>query len=96
MGLLVGVVVAVAAAVIAPVGLTMHGARRRGRGPLLAVAAGIALPFTWLTWYLLDEHPFRRTAVAGPDPALSAGRSRPASVPATSPRSTSPRSTQLR
>ena len=62
MGLLVGVAVAVAAAVIAPVGLTMHGARRRGRGPLLAVAAGIALPFTWLTWYLLDQHPFRRTA----------------------------------
>jgi hypothetical protein len=62
MGLLVGVVVAVAVPVVALVGLTMHGARRRGRGPLLAVAAGIVFPVTWLTWYLLDEHPFRRTA----------------------------------
>jgi hypothetical protein len=43
-------------------GLTMVGARRRGRGLPLAALAGLMFPVTWTIWYLHDEHPFRRTA----------------------------------
>jgi hypothetical protein len=45
---------------VAPIPLTAWGARRRGRGNVVAVLSGLAFPFTWAAWYLVDERAFSR------------------------------------
>ena len=49
-----------ASVLIAVMGLTTIGARRRGRGLMVALLAGLLFPITWVVWYLRDEHPYRR------------------------------------
>ena len=43
---------------LACMGLTASGQRRRGHGIALTVAAGIFFPITWAVWYLRDERPY--------------------------------------
>lgn len=57
---LIAVVVIGVAALAAVMGLTAVGARRRGRGPAVAVLAGVLFPITWAVWYLRDERPYER------------------------------------
>jgi hypothetical protein len=53
----VAVALVVGAPVVALMALTATGARRRGRGRLAALVAGLFFPLTWGIWYLRDEHP---------------------------------------
>lgn len=58
---LVAVALVIGAAVLgvmAVMGLTAVGERRRGHGMVLVVAAGLFFPVTWAAWYLRDEHPY--------------------------------------
>ena len=50
-GMLIG------AALLALMGLTATGERRRGQGIGVALAAGLFFPITWTVWYLRDQHP---------------------------------------
>jgi hypothetical protein len=45
---------------VALAGLTAMGARRRGAGIPISAVAGVCFPFTWVVWYLRDEHPYRQ------------------------------------
>lgn len=47
------------AALLALMGLTATGERRRGHGIALVLAAGFFFPITWVVWYLRDEHLYR-------------------------------------
>lgn len=49
----------VGAGVLALMGLTSAGERRRGHGIVVALAAGIFFPITWVVWHLRDEQPYR-------------------------------------
>lgn len=51
-----------ASVLIAVMGLTTIGARRRGRGLMVALLAGLLFPIAWVVWYLRDERPYRRQA----------------------------------
>jgi hypothetical protein len=42
--------------------LTAVGARRRGKPRASSILAGFAWPFTWVSWYVRDEHPYTRPA----------------------------------
>lgn len=48
-----------AAVLLACMGLTASGERRRGHGIAVTFAAGIFFPVTWAVWYLRDERPHR-------------------------------------
>ena len=48
-----------AAVLLACMGLTASGERRRGHGIAVTVAAGIFFPITWTVWYVRDERPYR-------------------------------------
>jgi ABC-type polysaccharide/polyol phosphate export permease len=54
--------VAAVAALMTVMARTALGARRRGRGPLLAVVAGLLFPVTWIVWYVRDKSPLQRRA----------------------------------
>jgi hypothetical protein len=57
-------VLLIGAILLALIGLTATGERRRGKGIAVALAAGLFFPITWTVWYLRDEHPYgflRRT-----------------------------------
>ena len=47
------------AVMVALMALTAVGERGRGRGPLVALVAGVFFPITWAVWYVRDEHPYR-------------------------------------
>jgi hypothetical protein len=51
---------ALGAVLLACMGLTAVGERRRGHSIALTVAAGVFFPITWAVWYLRDERPSRR------------------------------------
>ncbi|MGZ6801298.1 MAG: hypothetical protein ACXVGR_15995 [Mycobacteriaceae bacterium] len=51
-------VLLVAAVLLALIGLTAAGERRRGTGIGIALAAGFFFPIAWTVWYLRDEHPY--------------------------------------
>ena len=53
--LVVAVAVVAITAVLALVGLTAIGERRRGHGLLVALTAGLFFPLTWVAWYVRDE-----------------------------------------
>lgn len=55
----VAAVLLVAGVLLACMGLTASGERRRGHGLAVTVAAGIFFPVTWAVWYLRDERPYR-------------------------------------
>lgn len=42
-----------------PAALTWLGQRRRGSGPVVALAASVFFPVAWAVWYVADEHPYR-------------------------------------
>jgi hypothetical protein len=46
--------------------LTAIGARRRGRGFVSAVMAGVFFPITWTVWYVRDESPYRGVCQTNP------------------------------
>lgn len=50
------------AALLALMGLTATGERRRGRGIALVLAAAFFFPITWVVWYLRDAAPLPRGA----------------------------------
>lgn len=52
---LAAAVLVLAAVLLACMGLTASGERRRGHGIAVTVAAGMFFPVTWAVWYLRDE-----------------------------------------
>ena len=47
------------AVLLALMGITATGERKRGRGIGVALVAGLFFPIAWTVWYLRDEHPYR-------------------------------------
>ena len=53
------IVLPVVLGLVALMTLTAFGAHRRGSNLPGSAVAGVFFPFTWVVWYVRDEHPYR-------------------------------------